>query len=170
MRRTFSDLSDSASDISQRTVVSTSSAASDEDDAVPKAAEASHRPNKVALVDVWQFLLSAHASTLRRFETSDFAPAGTAVNGSEGTSYRVVRNMLSRGMREDGSSYVVAIKHLKHRESSAGGSTYASGLKESDHSGYDETIETVLRELRILAHKPVQDNSYVAQIIGYGTE
>lgn len=168
MSRTSLDLSDSASILSQRTVVSTSSAASDGDDAVPEVAEQSH--DKIQMLDVWQFLLSSHASNLRRFETSDFEPAGTAVNGAEGTSYRVVRNTLSRGRREDGSKWIVAIKHLKHREETPRSSKHVSGLEEAGHAAYDERIETVLRELRILAHKPVQDNSYVAQTIGYGTE
>lgn len=152
--------SDSASDISERTAVSKSSGLYDESYPEP------HNVYKnLELVDVWQFLLSPGASNLRRFEASDFNAGGTAVDQKEGTSYRVVRSTLS-----DTSGQVVAIKHLIHRESTSSPSRYEGHTAEENDGICDDSIETVLRELRILTHEPIQRNSNIAGILGYGVE
>lgn len=152
--------SDSASDISERTAISTSSGLSDESDPAP------HQPQKILeLVDVWQFLLSPGASHLRRFEASNFAAGGTAVDETGGTSYRVVRSKLS-----DTSEQTVAIKYLIHRGSTSTYPRYEGHTHEENDGICDDSIETVLRELRILTHKPIQQNSNIARILGYGIE
>lgn len=75
---------------------------------------------------------------------------------AQGTSYRVSKSKLSTGSRQ-----VVAIKHdiLQPNFSSA----------ETDESRQN-TLQTVLRELRVLAHKPVRKYVNVAQLLGYGVE
>ena len=77
-------------------------------------------------------------------------------NIAEGTSYRV---SISKLIIE--SQQVVAIKHII---------PWRHGLSGEAVSLDENTIKIVLRELRVLAHKPVRKNVNVAQLIGYGAE
>ena len=108
------------------------------------------------LADLWQFLLSPAASELKRFHTYSFIPAETVTNIAQGTSYRVSKSKLSTE-----SQQVVAIKHIILQPSVSSVETYES---------LQNTVQTVLRELRVLAHKPVRRNVRIAQLLGYGVE
>ncbi|KAL8689163.1 MAG: hypothetical protein Q9218_005100 [Villophora microphyllina] len=151
---------DDASETSERTVLSES------EDEVPD-----HSPPVSALKDgavdgvqttthlanIWQFLVSPAASELDRFHTYNFMPAETVTDIARGTSYLVTKSRLLI----PGPHQVVAIKHVLPQQpnSHAGSSQYTQN-----------TYETVLHELRILAHKPVRANVNVAQLFGYGAE
>ncbi|KAL8868039.1 MAG: hypothetical protein Q9174_005259, partial [Haloplaca sp. 1 TL-2023] len=108
------------------------------------------------LANIWQFLLGRNALELRRLYPYNFLPAETVTNIAEGTSYRV-----SKGKLVVASQQVVAIKHIKIPHLAPQDKTSSLG---------EQTLETVLRELRVLAHKPVRKNVNVAQLIGYGAE
>lgn len=110
----------------------------------------------VQLANLWQFLLSSSASTLQRFYTYNFIPAETVTNIARGFSYRICKGKLNTA-----SQPVVAIKHIILQSSTSSADTGESR---------QDTLETVLRELRILTHKPVQENVGVAQLVGYGAE
>ena len=151
------------SDTSERTVLSNSDHGDTHVVVPPSPLLSAHKIDFVRgmsttahLANIWQFLLGRNALELRRFYTYYFLPAETVTNIAEGTSYRVTKSKLLVG-----SQQVVAIKHVIPRQMASQGETASS----SEH-----TLETVLRELRILAHKPVRKNVNVAQLIGYGAE
>ena len=151
------------SDTSERTVLSNSDHGDTHVVVPPSPLLSAHKIDFVRgmsttahLANIWQFLLGRNALELRRFYTYYFLPAETVTNIAEGTSYRVTKSKLLVG-----SQQAVAIKHVIPRQMASQGETASS----SEH-----TLETVLRELRILAHKPVRKNVNVAQLIGYGAE
>ena len=109
------------------------------------------------LGDAWHFLLSPAAAVLRRFYAPDFIPGETVIIG-EGSSYRVSKSVLSNG-----SNQVVAIKHVIFDQSSSIGARLKGDSRRN-------TVETVLRELRMLVHEPVRKNVNVSKLIGYGAE
>ena len=109
------------------------------------------------LANLWQFLLSSSASALRRFYTYNFIPAETVTNIARGASYRVCRGKLN----STDSEQVVAIKHIILQPS----------ISAADTGEYRKsTLETILRELRILTHDPVRKIVNVAQLVGYEAE
>ncbi len=108
------------------------------------------------LANVWQFLPSPAASNLTRFYTYHFMPGETMVNIAEGTSYRVSKRKLFTEIED-----IVAVKQLIPLQTSP--------TAETGHSIQD-TLGTLLHELRILAHEPVRENVNVAQLLGYGAE
>ena len=111
----------------------------------------------LTLGDTWHFLLSPAAAVLKRFYAPDFIPAETVFIG-EGTSYRVSKSVLSNG-----SNQAVAIKHVIVDRSSSIGVRLKGDPRR-------KTIETVLRELRMLVHEPVRKNVNVSKLIGYDAE
>ncbi|KAL8654236.1 MAG: hypothetical protein Q9226_003512 [Calogaya cf. arnoldii] len=155
------DVSDDGSETSERTVLSESG---DEDEATtralipgPKSIPVDSVSTTTRLANLWQFLLGrAILEDLTRFYNNNFLPAETVPNIAEGTSYRVSKAKLLFG-----SQQVVAIKHVIPQQIGSGAGT-------SDFSHH--ALDTVLRELRILAHKPVKKNVNVAQLLGYGAE
>ncbi|KAI4283746.1 MAG: hypothetical protein L6R38_001960 [Xanthoria sp. 2 TBL-2021] len=157
------DASEDGSETSERTVLSESG--DETNDKVTHHGSLSSGPKKhpvdsvsntTSLANIWQFLLSRPASEFTRFYTYNFLPADTVTNIAEGTSYRVSKSKLLVG-----SQQVVAIKHVIPQQSGP--------LAESAGSSQN-TLDTVLRELRVLAHKPVVKNVNVAQLVGYGAE
>lgn len=155
------DTSDYGSETSERTVLSDPE---DETPGValhrtslftePKEKDVHSVSNTTQLANIWQFLLSHTARELTRFYAYNFLLAETVTDFAEGTSYRVSKSKLLVGDQQ-----VVAIKHVKFEQASPSGET-ASG----------DVLETVLRELRVLAHEPVRKNANVAQLVGYGAE
>ena len=151
---------DDGSDTSERTALSAS-----DDDVVDNLADrhlqnqslsesreesVSHIHVEASLAIVWQFLLSRPASEFRRFTTTDFVPAETVSYIAHGTSY-----VVSKSRTSSGEGQLVVIKRI---------------IGEHDGVPAHNTIETVLRELRVFAHKPIRNNPNVAGLIGYGTE
>ena len=106
------------------------------------------------IADVWQFVLND--PKLDRFKPSKFMPTGTVYGIGEGACYRVDKGELN----QTGGGRVVAIKYLKLTERLS----KAVDIGESNRS-----IETVLRELRILTHDPIRECSNIVQLLGYGS-
>ncbi|KAL8976560.1 MAG: hypothetical protein Q9205_007450, partial [Flavoplaca limonia] len=157
------DASDHGSETSERTVLSESE--EEKTDLVahrssvlpgPKNKSGQSVSTTTLLANIWQFLLGRNALELRRFYTYNFLPAETVTNIAEGTSYRVSKSKLIIE-----SQQVVAIKHII---------PWRHGLSGEAVSLDENTLKIVLRELRVLAHKPVRKNVNVAQLIGYGAE
>ena len=157
------DASDHGSETSERTVLSESE--EEKTDTVahrssvlpgPKNKSGQNVSTTTLLANIWQFLLGRNALELRRFYTYTYLPAETVTNIAEGTSYRVSKSKLIIE-----SQQVVAIKHII---------PWRHGLSGEAVSLDENTLKIVLRELRVLAHKPVRKNVNVAQLIGYGAE
>ncbi|PQE33842.1 serine threonine kinase protein [Rutstroemia sp. NJR-2017a WRK4] len=111
-------------------------------------------PPGLDIADVWQYVLKSHL--LKRFEAASFLPTGTILGIGEGACYRVDRGELNGKL---GGKYV-AIKYLKVTE-------HPSRI--IDDVEASRSIETVLRELRILTHDPIKKCENIVQLLGYGS-
>lgn len=111
-------------------------------------------PPGLDIADVWQFVL--HSPHLDRYKTTSFVPTGTVFGIGEGACYRVDKGEVNR----EGGGRVLAIKYLK--------ATERAGV-EVDDGERRRSIETVLRELRVLTHDPVRECGNIVQLLGYGS-
>ncbi|OBT57947.1 hypothetical protein VE04_03052 [Pseudogymnoascus sp. 24MN13] len=111
-------------------------------------------PPGLDLADVWQFVL--HCPDLDRFKATSFMPTGTAFGIGEGACYRVDRGEVNR----EGDAKVLAIKYLKTAEHPS---------RKVDDVESRRSIETVLRELRVLTHNPIRECENIVQLLGYGS-
>ncbi|KAH7346178.1 hypothetical protein BKA65DRAFT_272564 [Rhexocercosporidium sp. MPI-PUGE-AT-0058] len=133
---------------------------SDSNDPAPAPAfqtpGSSSDPNPLGLdiADVWQFVLVV--PNLNRYRPISFNPTGTIFNIGQGACYRVDRGEFNK----EGGGQIVAIKYIRATE-------YAS--TKIDPAENSRSIETVLRELRILTHDPIRDCPNVVQLLGYGS-
>ncbi|KFY47026.1 hypothetical protein V494_00201 [Pseudogymnoascus sp. VKM F-4513 (FW-928)] len=111
-------------------------------------------PPGLDIADVWQFVLSSRH--LERFKATSFVPTGTVFGIGEGACYRVDKGEINR----EGGGRVLAIKYLKTTEHSS---------RAVDDVESRRSIETVLRELRVLTHGPIRECENIVQLIGYGS-
>ncbi|KAL8995893.1 MAG: hypothetical protein Q9169_004467 [Polycauliona sp. 2 TL-2023] len=143
-------LSDSEEDTAGEAIQHSLPSSGSKKDCTPAKSTTTH------LANMWQFLLNRTLSEFRRFHIYDFASAETVTDIAEGASYRVTKSVLALGSQE-----TVAIKHVKPQQIDPSSKSAQSG---------EDVLDTVFRELRILAHTPVRKNSNVAQLLGYGAE
>ncbi|KAG4433091.1 hypothetical protein IFR05_011431 [Cadophora sp. M221] len=111
-------------------------------------------PLGLDIADVWQFVLAV--PNLNRYRPISFNPTGTLFNIGQGACYRVDRGEFNK----EGGGQIVAIKYLKATEHPS---------REIDHAESSRSIETVLRELRILTHDPVRECPNIVRLLGYGS-
>ncbi|KFY51052.1 hypothetical protein V496_08968 [Pseudogymnoascus sp. VKM F-4515 (FW-2607)] len=111
-------------------------------------------PPGLDIADVWQFVLNS--PHLDRYKTTSFVPTGTVFGIGEGACYRVDKVEVNR----EGGGKVLAVKFLKATERAGG---------EVDDGEGRRSIETVLRELRVLTHDPVRECGNIVQLLGYGS-
>lgn len=136
-----------------RTVLSDSNdypAAHDTSTSSPPAAT----PPGLDIADLWQCVLNS--PHLDRFKATSFVPTGTVFGIGEGACYRVDKGEVNR----EGGGRVLAIKYLKATE---------NPLKEVDDVESRRSVETVLRELRVLTHDPIRECENIVQLLGYGS-
>jgi serine/threonine protein kinase len=136
--------------LTERTILSDSN----DHDVSPQVSSSASAPPGLDIADVWQFVLNAE--NLDRFKPSKFLPIGTVYGIGGGACYRVDKGELNH----EGGGRLVAIKHLK--------------LTEKEGKGVDShestrSVETVLRELRILTHDPIRQSVNIVQLLGYGS-
>ncbi|OBT65047.1 hypothetical protein VE03_05183 [Pseudogymnoascus sp. 23342-1-I1] len=111
-------------------------------------------PPGLDIADVWQFVLSS--LHLNRYKTTSFVPTGTVFGIGEGACYRVDKGEVNR----EGGGRLLAIKYLKATERASG---------KVDDVESRRSIETVLRELRVLTHDPIRECENIVQLLGYGS-
>jgi serine/threonine protein kinase len=140
----------------------------------------SQRKPRLSAANVWNFLLSltdngasgltAEAGKLKHFQAKDFDNTWdhTATTLGEGTSYTVekwtLENPPEKGYSSSEEKAVVAVKRLN---------TFKSGSSEDspiDSVTLQYSISTVLKELRILTHPPLQHHRNIATLLGYRSE
>lgn len=114
-------------------------------------------PPGLDIADVWQFVLSARK--LDRYKATSFVPTGTVFGIGEGACYRVDKGEENIDIYGGGGK-VLAIKYLKATEHPS---------KKVDDVESRRSIETVLRELRVLTHKPIKECENIVQLLGYGS-
>ncbi|KAL2059779.1 hypothetical protein VTL71DRAFT_10163 [Oculimacula yallundae] len=107
------------------------------------------------IADVWHFVLNTHS--LKRYRPTNFNPTGTLYNIGQGACYRVDRGEI---YQEGGSGQLVAIKYLKITE---------HPTRKVDPGESIRSIETILRELRILTHEAIRECPNIVKILGYGS-
>lgn len=83
-------------------------------------------------------------------------PTGTVFGIGEGACYRVDKGEVNR----EGGGKVLAIKYLKSTEHPS---------RKVDDVESRRSIETVLRELRVLTHGPIRECENIVQLLGYGS-
>lgn len=118
------------------------------------SSSAAATPPGLDLADVWQFVL--RCKDLNRFKSTTFMPTETVFGIGEGACYRVDR----AGSNIEGDSRVLAIKYLKATENPS---------RKMDDVESRRSIETVLRELRVLTHNPIRECENIVQLVGYGS-
>ncbi|OBT38638.1 hypothetical protein VE00_11060, partial [Pseudogymnoascus sp. WSF 3629] len=111
-------------------------------------------PPGLDLADVWQFVF--RCPDLDRFKSTTFMPTETVYGIGEGACYRVDRVGLNR----EGDARVLAVKYLKATEHPS---------RKVDDVESRRSIETVLRELRVLTHNPIRECENIVQLVGYGS-
>jgi Protein kinase domain len=149
----------------------------------PSPQRHSQKKLKLSAANVWNFLLGltdndapgsrAKAGKLKHFQATDFKNTwqDTAAVVGDGTSYTVERWTLEASPEESSSSdevksksTVVAVKRLNIFK------TLRSGGSEMDSVTLQYSIGTVLKELRILTHPPLQHHRNIAALLGYRSE
>ncbi|OBT82687.1 hypothetical protein VE02_09325 [Pseudogymnoascus sp. 03VT05] len=118
------------------------------------SSSAAATPPGLDLADVWQFVF--RCPDLDRFKTTTFMPTDTVYGIGEGACYRVDKVGLNR----EGDARVLAIKYLKATEHPS---------RKVDDVESRRSIETVLRELRVLTHNLIRECENIVQLIGYGS-
>ena len=131
--------------------------------------------NKYSAADVWNYLLSftesdvSNISTyttalpsrqqqprkLKHFKATDFDPTATRPRIGGGACYSVDKCTLQPPF----GGAIVAVKRLK---------IFPSSNSTSD--SMNESIMTILRELHILTHPPVQQHYNITALLGYSSE
>jgi serine/threonine protein kinase len=125
--------------------------------------------------DVWNFLLSLTETEvpssnrdaqqygkLKYFKASDFKQTNAAFLG-EGASYRVERGALV--VPSNNNSELVAVKRLNIFRT--GGAAEHSRMSSAS---LQSSIATILKELRILTHAPLQRHRNITTLLGYRSE
>ncbi|KFX93148.1 hypothetical protein V490_04985 [Pseudogymnoascus sp. VKM F-3557] len=136
-----------------RTVLSDSNDYPHAGDTPTSSSSAATSPS-LDIVDVWQFVLKCRH--LDRYKSTNFVPTGTVFGIGEGACYRVDK---AEGNREGGGD-LMAIKYLKATE---------NPTKKVDDAESRRSIETVLRELRVLTHDPIRECENIVKLLGYGS-
>jgi serine/threonine protein kinase len=144
-----------------------------------KAGSTAEKPGRLGSINIWNYLISlswdgsGHKSEsetdytkLRHFKAADFSSGWDAVakHVGHGASYSVDKCTLNRTI--DGKPVAVAVKKLKMFQGD-GSRDEASAAASAAHQ---RSVATVLNELRILTHPPLQSHLNIVSLLGYRSE
>lgn len=132
-------------------------------------------PSKLGAIEVWNYLIrlseiesspssdEKRIAKLKHFKATDFKQGWEDAPSQlgSGASYSVEKRTLAKPSR-DGSPLVVAVKRLNFFRSGRVGFRVSSAQQYS--------VATVLKELRILTHPPLQSHINIVSLLGYRSE
>ncbi|KAF5701479.1 serine threonine kinase [Fusarium mundagurra] len=141
-----------------------------------KVALGTETSGRLGSIDIWNYLISLSwdesgtksepkmdYTKLRHYKATDFILDSdkAAKHVGDGASYSVERCTLN--WTTDGESTVVAIKKLKIFQE--------HGLRDEARSAaHQRSVATVLKELRILTHRPLQSHLNIVSLLGYRSD
>ncbi|KAJ5150825.1 serine/threonine protein kinase [Penicillium canariense] len=162
-----------------RTVLASEAAPVSADDSDGKAASDAEAPLKrLEPIDIWNYLISLSQdgsgsksdsetdyTKLRHYKATDFNQGwdGVAKYAGDGASYSVDKCTLNQML--DGKPVVVAVKKLKIFQEHS----YRDEA-EANSAAHQRSVATVLKELRILTHPPLQGHLNIVSLLGYRSE